>query len=134
MKLATIIRFLPNSSGTMALETAMLLPVFLTMALGALSYGYVIYTKQEIYFVSDQVAREIYLNPKKTSSEIIASIRSKVSTSLNMEKFTVTTSSSDIGAYEYRAININYAMPLVLFGYNDNEINISIDKKVIISD
>ena len=32
------------------------------MTLSALSYGFVIYTKQELYFVSDEVAREIYLN------------------------------------------------------------------------
>ncbi len=117
----------------MAIETAMLLPVFLTMALGGLSYGYVIYTKQELYFIADEVAREIYLNPNLTTEEIVASVEAKVNTSLDMDKFTADSISSTIGSYEYRTISISYTMPLVLFGYNNNEINISFDKKVIIS-
>lgn len=134
MKLPAIIkRFLPDYSGSMAIETAMLMPVFLSMTLSALGYGYVIYTKQELYFVSDEVAREIYLKPTLTTAEIVASVRAKIITNLNMEKLTVTSVSSTIGTYEYRTISINYAMPIVLFGYNNNEININFDKKIIIS-
>jgi len=130
---AKLKKFFPDLSGSMALETAMLMPVFLSMTLSALGYGYVIYTKQELYYVSDEVAREIYLKPTLTTEEIIASVKAKIVTNLNMEKLTVSSVSSTIGTYEYRTISINYAMPIVLFGYNDNEININFDKKIIIS-
>jgi Flp pilus assembly protein TadG len=134
MRMPTIIKKLfQNISGSMAIETAMLMPVFLTMTLSALGYGYVIYTKQELYFVSDEVAREIYLKPDLTTSEIVASVKAKLVTNINLEKLTVSSVSSTIGTYEYRTISISYIMPIVLFGYNNNEININFDKKIMIS-
>ncbi len=51
-----------------------------------------------------------------------------------MEKFSASSTSTTIDAYEYRTIAMNYTMPLVLFGCNNDEIVISVEKRLIISD
>ena len=73
-------RLLRDRNGASAAEFALVLPIFITMILGVLQFGWAQHTAGSMRFALEQAARAMVLNPAMTNAAVKAMVEARLGT------------------------------------------------------
>ena len=106
-------RFQRACEGATAVEFAMVLPVFVTMALGTIQMGIAFYQASTVQFALEETARKVMVTPTMTSGQIQTSIAQQVH-SLTSRTVTVTYSVDSSGPISIARVTANFSIQVAI--------------------
>lgn len=119
----------PNQAGAVAIEFALLAPLFLALVFGIVEFGYIMYAKSVITNASREGSRYgvIYSNPRPTSTQVEARVREYLtgaSATINTNAtVTVTGAAGASGSQLTVTVNLPYTfivLPNMVQGLTGN--------------
>ena len=111
-------RGIRDDSGTSAIEFALVMPVFLGMALGVFWMGWVAYSTHSVHHALEMGARALQLKPTTTQSELQTLVRNNVVLGDDAQHISVTLSFDPVSggtqlAHATATYPLTFTVPLV---------------------
>lgn len=115
--------------GTVAIEFALVGLVAITLFLGIIEFGRVLYLRNEMSYAVDRGARLILTNPAATNSQVEALIRqaTRFGTSASL---LVNLDSSSVNGLPFRTVLVSYPVTLIIPGLTNKSFVLKIDRLV----
>lgn len=117
-------RMLRADDGAMAVEFALILPVFLGMLFGTLEIGNILYAKSTLQQGIESAGRYAMVNTDATTAEIKAEAVSK-SSHLNSLSPTFTVTQTTVGGIPYSVISVSADYSVITPFFDGSTINLS---------
>lgn len=110
-------RFLRCRAGAGVVEFAIVVPVFLAMALAVMEYGRLFWIRSTVEHAADEAGRLAIANPTATAETLVARAKTAAG-SLDPDKVNATATSETIAGIDYVTIQTSYQFEFIsgLFG------------------
>ena len=128
--------FVLNSSGTTALEFALIAAPLLLFTFGIIEMGRLVFMQQSLNRATDSAARLLYISPEKTVTDLKNSV---VSNSFLIDPAAITISvntlleSSDPDKIIYREIKLNYDFNSLFPSWFTDSISLEFERTVVVA-
>lgn len=95
-------------SGAAALETALVMPVFMTLVIGILNVGWAFYCGAEVRHAVERATRMIIIDPDTTETEIQTAVLDDLNAA-NPDDVTITMAPEDVGDEDGQVARLTWA-------------------------
>ncbi len=114
-RLKLLARFTRDASGASAVEFAIMGTVMIGLMVGFFDVAFAFYVRNSFNHAVSAAAREIYVDPDRTNTEIETDINARLSKFSS--SITTSVATATAGALEYKVINVqmdyNYKSPFL---------------------
>lgn len=107
------IKIVRDSSGSMAVEFAVIFPVLILVVLGSLELGRAFETRNEMSHALSQAVRVVNLDPDQTAADI-ATLMASYLDEFDADDLTITTSTTTISGTDYMDISASFPFDVLI--------------------
>lgn len=118
-------RFTSTNDGSMAIEAAVALPVFLLLILGIISLSHAAMVRQSMYYGIDHAARQAMVTPSTSNADLQSAALSRMP--IDTTRVTISATDSTVSGTDYKnfAASYTYNFPQYV-GLSDVTMNVNI--------
>lgn len=115
--------------GVAAVEFAIVSMLFFILLFGGIEMGRTFYVKNQLSYLADQATRAVIINSTVTDATLTSNIRDQF-TAGDPTQLTVTILSETVAGTEYRVVQVDYAMDLLIPSLMPSTFSLNVDRRV----
>ena len=100
-------RYIQNNDGVMAIEAAIVLPVFITFVMGIIFLGHAIMVRQNMFYALDHAGRQAMVSSTASNTTLESTALGKM-TGFDTANVIISATDSTVDSIDYKVLTASY--------------------------